>query len=66
MISWPCAPMLNRPARNASETPRPAQISGAARSMVVPIAGPLPTAPLTSAAYDDEMASHASRKKSWG
>ena len=34
--------------------------------MVVPIAGPLPTAPLTSAPYDVEMASHDSRKKSCG
>lgn len=28
MISWPWAPMLNMPARKASATPRPAQISG--------------------------------------
>ena len=30
MSIWPRAPMLNRPARNASATPSPAAISGAA------------------------------------
>ena len=60
MMSWPWAPMLNRPARKASVTPRPAQISGAARwTRVVPIASRLPTEPVTSAEYDDQMASPA-------
>ena len=30
MMTWPWAPMLNRPARNASATDRPAKISGVA------------------------------------
>ena len=29
-MSWLCAPMLNRPARNATATDRPARISGVA------------------------------------
>ena len=28
--SWPCAPMLNRPARKANATDRPAKIKGVA------------------------------------
>ena len=48
-IAWPWAPMLNRPARNASPTPSPAQISGAACA-VVSVIGPMPpTAPVISA-----------------
>ena len=66
MMSWPWAPMLNRPARKARETPSPAQISGAARSTVMLRALVLPTEPLTRAAYDEEMASHDRPKKSWG
>jgi hypothetical protein len=30
MIAWPCAPMLNRPARNGIATAKPVRISGAA------------------------------------
>ena len=66
MISWPWAPMLNRPARNASVTPSPAQISGAERLSVEAIALLEPTAPLTSAEYDDQMASPRPVKKSHG
>ena len=40
-IACPCAPMLNRPARKASPTPRPAQINGAAWA-VVSVIGPQP------------------------
>ena len=39
MMAWPWAPMLNRPARKASPTPSPAQISGAAWA-VVSVIGP--------------------------
>ena len=43
--------MLNRPARNASPTPRPAQISGAAWAVVSVIACQLPSEPAISAPY---------------
>ena len=66
MMSWPWAPMLNRPARKASVTPRPAQISGAERLSVEAIALPEPSEPLTSALYDDQMASADRVKKSHG
>jgi hypothetical protein len=66
MISWPWAPMLNSPARKAIVTPRPAQISGAARSSVVLIASQEPTEPLSSAQYDEAMASADRVKKSHG
>jgi hypothetical protein len=68
MMIWPCAPMLNRPARNASATERPAHISGVALSRVSEI-GPricvrLPEenvagstmAPSNSAMYADDTA----------
>ena len=43
--------MLNKPARKASPTPRPAQISGAACA-VVSVIGPYPPmAPLINAPY---------------
>lgn len=66
MISCPWAPMLNSPARKAKVMPRPAQISGAARSSVVLMACQEPTEPRSRAQYDDTMASKPRTKKSWG
>ena len=51
MISCPCAPMLNSPVRNASDTASPPQISGVAWVSDSAIALKLPTAPTSSALY---------------
>ena len=64
MTSWPWAPMLNRPARKASATPRPAQISGAARSRVVLMAASEPTEPVSRAQYDDADRVEGPRRRS--
>ena len=49
--SWPSAPMLNRPARKASATPRPARISGAAAVSVSDSAYSDPNEPVNMATY---------------
>src|SRR5690242_3825804 len=66
MISWPWAPMLNSPARKASVTPRPAQMSGAERLSVDEMALAEPIEPLMRAQYDEEIASQEYLKKSQG
>jgi hypothetical protein len=42
MMSWPVAPMLNSPARNASATDNPARASGVASTSVRPMAACVP------------------------
>ena len=44
-MAWPWAPMLNSPARNATATPRPAAIRGAASAVVFVIATQEPIEP---------------------
>ena len=50
-MAWPWAPMLNSPARNASPTPSPAQISGAACAVVSVIGPQPPREPANRAPY---------------
>ena len=47
--SWPLAPMLNSPARNANATDKPAKISGVAELSVLAIAFGLLSDPSSSA-----------------
>ncbi len=42
MMIWPCAPMLNRPARKARPTDSPARISGVALFSVSEIGPKMP------------------------
>ena len=49
--NWPCAPMLNSPALNASPTDRPPSRSGAVATRVLRIARSEPTEPSIRAAY---------------
>ena len=75
MMIWPWAPMLNRPARNASATPRPAVISGVAM-VRVSISGAnctatleprgLNTEPWNSATYERVAAVQTAERKSEG
>ena len=51
MSSWPSPPMLNRPARNAIATDRPARMSGVAAVRVSEIALTEPTEPTSRARY---------------
>ncbi|CPU65050.1 Uncharacterised protein [Mycobacteroides abscessus] len=72
---WPCAPMLNRPARKPMPSPRPARMSGVA-TVIVSVRGrsaretsgasTLRTAPWKSAAYAPNTASQTAWKKSDG
>ena len=78
MISWPCTPMLNSPARNATDTASPPRISGAALTNVSEIGRKIGTPPLeyselvlkiaprNSAEYAAEIAFHAALSVSLG
>ena len=46
IINWPEAPMLKRPALNATATERPVKIAGVILRTVVAQARPVPKAPL--------------------
>ncbi|CAH0327641.1 hypothetical protein SRABI128_06308 [Microbacterium sp. Bi128] len=75
MMIWPCAPMLNRPARKARATPRPAVISGVAMVSVsmrgancpaTPFPRGLKTAPWKRATYESVAADQTAMRKSLG